>query len=83
MTTKAAEYLGLFFTELRRFDNDFILSDEAAAMLLRDALDLLEPLDDDEQVAAMLSEGSRSMAAAFTSMIDESMLACDNGENPS
>jgi hypothetical protein len=73
-TNKAAEYFGLFLTELRLCGYNIHLSDRAAAVLLRNGIEILAPSDDDTDITI------DNLCFAFEHM--EEMVVDDNGSNP-
>lgn len=73
-TVKAAEYFGLFLTELRLCGYSVHLSDRAAAELICSGIEILNPEDADAAITA------DELCFAFEHV--QKLLVDDNGSNP-
>ena len=69
-------YFGLLLTALRNEGWNIPTSDAATATLMADALDIIEPEDNDAETAA------GALSSVMHGMADEGQLALDNGSNP-
>lgn len=60
-----------FLSQLRSSGSDYPVTDHHCALLIADALDLLQPLHDDECVEAQLQAAAENLASDFRVLAEE------------